>query len=121
FDKGKYFARGELRYLPDKDRYQLKVQTVKKDELVFEGALKDKKLTLERADEKKNEKQQLVFSFLHSNRFLYQYEVKGADQPLFVRKYQVGVTKEGEAFAEGGDTGPECVVSGGRGTIKVTH
>src|SRR5947209_8586644 len=31
FDKGKHFTRGELRYLPDKDLYQLTVQTPGKE------------------------------------------------------------------------------------------
>ncbi len=38
----------------------------------------------------------------------------------FTRQFQVGATKEGEPFADTGG-GPECIVSGGRGTIAVTH
>jgi YHS domain-containing protein len=32
----------------------------------------------------------------------------------------VGATKEGVAFA-GGDAGPECIVSGGKGTMQVSY
>jgi hypothetical protein len=73
-----------------------------------------------REDDKKKETQQLVISLLHSNRFLYRYEVKRHGKTLFARVYQVGATKEGEPFASG-DGRPECVVSGGLGTIRVTH
>ena len=41
----------------------------------------------------------------------------GADRGV----YQVGATKEGVPFAGRGDTSPECVVSGGKGTIAVSY
>jgi hypothetical protein len=120
FDKSKYFDSGELRYLPDTDRYQLTLHTLAKEKLVFEGQLKDKRLTLERTDSDKKETQRLIVSLLHSNRYLYRYEVKSGDQTLFTALYQVGATKEGVAFAEG-DGKPVCVVSGGLGTIAVKY
>ena len=119
-DKGKYFTAAELRYLPKTGLYQLTLTTPDKQSLVFEGKLDDKKLTLDRVDDKAKEKQRLVFSFLHSNRFLYRYEVKKDGRPDFTRVYQVGVTRTDVPFA-GGDGKPECVVSGGLGTIAVTY
>lgn len=119
FDQGKYYAKGELRFVPDKNVYRFTAMTAAGDKLTFEGELKDKVLTLERVDDKKKETQQLVFSLLHSNRVLYRYQVKTAGRG-FTRLYQVGCTKEGVAFAAG-DGKPECVVSGGLGTIRVSH
>lgn len=121
FTKGKYFLEGQLRYLADKDAYQLTLQTTDKETLEFEGKLKDHLLTLERADDKKKETQRLVISLLHDNRYLYHYETKPQDKGVFTRLYQVGCTKEGVAFATAGETGPECIVSGGPGTIKVAY
>ncbi|HEY7313676.1 MAG TPA: YHS domain-containing protein [Gemmataceae bacterium] len=120
FEKGKYFTAAELRYLPDKDRYQLTATTTAKETLVFEGTLEKKRLTLERKDEKKNERQRLVINVLHFNRYLYSYEVKPAERVAFVKVYSVGATKEGVDFA-GGDDSPECVVSGGLGTMPVVY
>ena len=119
-DKGKYFTAAELRYLPDKDRYQLTAKTPDKETLVFEGTLDKRRLTLDRTDEKKNETQRLILNLLHFNRHVYRYEVKPADRPTFRAVFQVGATKEGIDFA-GGDDAPECVVSGGLGTIPVTY
>lgn len=119
-DKGKHFTQGELRYLPEKDRFQLALQTVSKETVRFEGTLKDSVLTLDRLDEKKPEVQRLVFSLLHANRFLYRYEVRPPDRSLFTRLYNVGATKEGVPFAAG-DARPECVVSGGLGTMAVIY
>jgi hypothetical protein len=109
-----------LRYLPDNSRYRLTLHTTAKDELVFEGELKDKRFTASRTDEKTKETQQVVVSLLHRNRYLYRYEVKPAEKTAFAVQYQVGATKEGAAFATV-DEGPECVVSGGLGTFTTTY
>jgi hypothetical protein len=119
FADGKHFVRGELRHIPDKGVYQLTVQSTAKDKRIFTGKLQDRRLILSRFDDKKNEDQQLIFSFLHPNRFLYTYQVKPHDRSLYTRVYQVGATKKGIAFAAA-DGRPECVVSGGLGTIKVS-
>jgi Archaeal TRASH domain len=120
-EKGKYFAGGELRYLPEKETYRLVLKTVGKETLTFEGKLDDQRLTLDRTDEGKKENQRFIFSLLHSNRYLFRYEVKGTDQKSYTAQYRVGATKEGKPFAGPGDDRPECVVSGGLGTIAVTH
>lgn len=120
FDKSKYYTGAELRYLPAKETYQLTLKTLGKESLTFEGKLKDKRLTLDRTDETKKEMQRLVISLLHSNRYLYRYEVKGAQETSYAAKYQVGATKEGVPFANAGDDKMECVVSGGLGTMAVT-
>jgi hypothetical protein len=120
FDKGKYFTKGELRYLADKDSYELKLTTPDKESLAFVGKLDDGRLTLAREDDKKKETQQIVVSLLHANRFLYRYEVKPQGKTLFAKLYQVGCTKEGVEFASG-DGKPECIVSGGLGTRPVMY
>jgi hypothetical protein len=121
FDKGKHWRDGQLRYLADKDQFQLTLQNEAKQSLTFQGTLKERLLILEREDAAAKETQRFIMRLLHANRYLYQYEVKRAGQPTFKRLYQVGATKEGEPFAVNGTTGPECIVSGGPGTIKVTH
>lgn len=118
FEKSKNFTGGELHYLPEKDEYAFTVRTSKMDTLTFTGPLKDRKLTLQR--EQNGEIQRLVFTLLHPERYLYSYEVRPAGKALFARKYQVGATREGVSFAAG-DGKPECVVSGGLGTIPVMY
>jgi len=120
-DKGKHLSSGELRYVPDKDVFRLTVVSPEKETRTFEGPLVGKRLTLEREDPKTKDVQRLVFSFLHSNRYLYRYEVKRAERLTFAKIYQVGATKEGVPFAGPGDSSPECIVSGGKGTIEVMY
>jgi hypothetical protein len=119
-EKGKHYTRLELRYLPAKDSYQLDAWTVAKEKHTFEGKLNKTRLTVSREDAKGKQTQQLVFSLLHSNRHLYRYEVKAADVAVFTQVYQVGATKLGVAFASD-DGRPECVVSGGLGTMPVVY
>jgi ribosomal protein L24E len=120
-DKGKYFTRGELRSLPARDQYQLTLTTADGQALVFTGGVTDKKLILTRVDDKTRESQRLVFSFLHANRYLCRYEVKPAGQAEYALPYLLGHTKTDVPFAGPGDTRPECVVSGGLGTMPVTY
>lgn len=123
FDKGKHFTKWELRYQPDKATYQLTATTPDKKTLTFTGPLTSTKqsgqvLTLDRTED--GETQRLVVTLLHNNRFLYRYETKPTAATTFTKKYQVGATKEGESFADV-PKGPECIVSGGKGSIAVSH
>ena len=119
-EKGKYFTKGELRYLPDRDLFQLALTTVANENVAFQGRLKDHVLTVEREEETKKETQRLMLTMLHGTRFLYRYEVRPQGRSFFTRIYQVGATKEGVPFADV-PKGPECIVSGGKGTMRVTY
>jgi hypothetical protein len=119
FDKSKNFTSGELHYLPEKDVYAFTVHTPQKETLTFTGRFeKERKLVLQR--EQNGEMHRIAFTLLHPERYLYSYAVRPQGKVLFAPKYQVGATKEGVAFA-GGDGKPECVVSGGLGTIPVMY
>ena len=121
FETGKYYAKAELHALPQPGKFRLTLETINKETQTFEGELQEKKLTLERTDDKSKETQRLTFQLLHSNRHLYFYHVRPEGKASFVKRYQVGATKEGEAFAATGSSEKECPVSGGQGTIPVTY
>jgi hypothetical protein len=131
FEKGKHFTKGELHFSPDPDktngkpeaepRFTVTLTAPDKSTSRYIGTLKEKVLTLDRADGPADEHQRLVISLLHNNRFLYRFESRPAGTTVaFTRKFQVGATKEGVPFADV-PKGPECIVSGGLGTIKVTY
>jgi YHS domain-containing protein len=121
FEKSKNYTSGELRYDADKDNYVLKLKTVNKDEITFVGTVetrdKTKILTLEREDGK--DTQRLVVKFLHDDFIRYHFEVKPDGKNLFAKKWDVGAKRDGVPFV-GGDGKPECIVSGGTGTIAVS-
>jgi YHS domain-containing protein len=121
FDKGKHFARGELRYLPAKDQFALTVTTAANEKETFTGTLNGKQLALDRPVPETKQVERLTFSLLHDNRITYRLETRPEAGTAFTRKYLVGLTKEGEAFADVGRSERECIVSGGTGTIAVTY
>jgi len=127
FEKGKHFTKGELRYNPEKDdksaapRFTLLLTKPDKSTASYVGTLKEKTLTLNRVNGPPGDEERLVFSLLHHNRHLYRLESRPTGSTVaFTRQFQVGATKEGVPFADV-PKGPECVVSGGLGTIRVSH
>lgn len=123
-EKGKHFTRLEVRYRPDRKQYELTATAPDRSTRTYAGTLaagkgKEQVLTLDRTGDPA-EAERLVFTLLHQNRYLYRFETKPAGTAAFARKYQVGATKEGEPFADAA-TGPECVVTGGFGKIRVTY
>jgi hypothetical protein len=116
--KGKHFTRFEIWPGAAKDEYVLKAWTVDRKEQAFKGKLDGRRLLFDRDEDGLTHR--LSFSLLHTNRHLYKHETRKTDTVTFMPRYQVGVTKEGVPFATV-DKGPECVVSGGRGTSTVTY
>jgi hypothetical protein len=115
FDKSKHLASGELRFLPDKNVYQITLKTLAGQELVYRGAFADKVLTLATDDES----ERFVVTLLHDNRFLYRKDVRPEGKKAYTKLWQVGATREGVPFAAGSGQ-PECIVTGGLGTSTVT-
>jgi hypothetical protein len=120
FDKSKHFKSGTLRYLPDKDHFVLTLTTLADQELSFAGQVSDKKLTAESAPDGKGEVQRLVLTMLHDNRYLYRLDKKPPERATFTNVFNVGATKVGVPFAAGSGK-PECIVSGGLGTVPVEY
>src|SRR5262245_60261023 len=61
-ENGKHFKTAELRYLPDKQRYQLTATDARDQKLTFEGELKKGYLTLDRTDAGTKEVQRLTMN-----------------------------------------------------------
>jgi len=119
-DKGKHYTRFEIRYLPDREGYELKATTTGKETHTFKGKFADNRLTVERTDEKAKLTQRLTYSLLHPNQHLYRSEVRRDGHSTFARQYQVTVRRQGVSIASV-DRGIECIVSGGKGTMPVSY
>ena len=118
---GKLFKGGELRYLTDKKKYQFTATDTKDKTLVFDGALKNGLLVLERTGDDKKETQQISMNVAGDGvRFNYWYKTKPASKKLYNTGYLIACNKEGENLG-GKKEGKECPVSGGLGTIAVTY
>jgi hypothetical protein len=120
---GKHYKSGELRYLTDKKRYELTLTDKSDKKLVFEGEYKDEYLRLERVDQTTKDTQRLTMNLAGDGaRFVYALDRKPSGRTLFVKEFQVGFTKEGESLGKSPKSDkPVCVVSGGLGTMTVSH
>jgi hypothetical protein len=120
-EKGKYFKKGELRYLPGKKSYELTLEDANGKSRVFQGNLRKGKLVLERDDEPSKERQKLEMNLAGDKaRLIYTYWVRPENRTLFDREFQVGYTRHGESFGAAAKKA-ECIVTGGLGTMPVTY
>jgi YHS domain-containing protein len=119
---GKYFSTGELRYNVEKKQYLLTIAGADKKPQEFVGEFKRGKLSLKRTDEKSGDVHQLAFNTLSDGiRLSYAYEVQSGGKGLFSGVYKSIGNKDGESLAgAAGSKKPECVVTGGAGTISVS-
>jgi len=49
------------------------------------------------------------------------YQSRAPHQRQFARVAEVGYTRQGTRLAEEGGDGPECIVTGGKGTMKTQY
>jgi len=120
FPQGKHYKRGEMRFLTDKERYQLTLVDKQDKKQVFMGQLQKSKLTLERKDPESKETQRIAMNIAGGGvRMIYAYFVKPENRTLFNKHFQVDFTKEGESFGTA-EKKVECVVTGGLGTMPVS-
>jgi hypothetical protein len=119
----KLFKKGELRFLMDKEVYELKLVDKAGVDQVFTGKIvKGGYLTLERVDPKTMEGQQIKINTAGGGlRLVLTYATRPPERTVFNKQFQVAYTKEGESFGSAGTKKPECVVTGGLGTMAVTY
>lgn len=123
FAGGKLFRSAEVRYLPEKKKYQLAATPADgTGKLVFDGTLKDDKLTFERTDPKTSEVQRVRMNTAAEGiRFIYLVDRRADGATIWRLEAMVETTKIGESLARKEKKGPECVVSGGLGTMTVSY
>jgi hypothetical protein len=118
---GKQFTAGELRYDVPKKQYVLTATDKDGKEQRYAGEFKRGKLALERKDEKTGDVYRLTVNTLSEGvRMAVQMEVQSGGRGLASTVYKAAGNKDGESFAGGSASKkPECVVTGGAGTIAV--
>jgi hypothetical protein len=124
-NNGKHYRGGEIRWLGDADLFEVKLlpKQASAEPLVFKGKLaaNGRSLTAERTDEK-NETQRLTIALIGEVRSSYRLERRLAGRTNFIKDFKVEATREGEALAGAQKSNkPECVVSGGLGTMAVSY
>jgi YHS domain-containing protein len=90
----------------------------------YGGTSSSKMLTLDRVGDTPNGKERIVI-WPYSNMIRYALWIEHQDPgaPQFKRAIEVGLTKEGEAFAAGGSAAdlPKCILTGGAASMTVSY
>ncbi len=121
-ETGKQWKSALLGYDEKAKLFTLKVTLPDDSIRDYRGQLDDKRLVLEStADEKTKEIHRLTLTVLNENRLTLLFEKRPEQQSFYTRVAEVGYQREGTRLAAVGGSGPVCVVTGGLGTIPVTH
>lgn len=123
---GKHFRGGEIRPAAKPGQFELKLlpKDAAAEPLTFLGKLTNNQRTLvaERVDEATKESQRFTLGLVGEIRFTYRLEKKAAGRSQFQKTFLVAATREGESLAgQPRNTQPECIVSGGLGTMTVSY
>lgn len=121
--EGKYFSAAELQPGKNAGEYVLSAKTADgKATIKYEGTLdKEQKLTLTAKDAPEGMPSRCSFRFVADGaRLIVLLEGPSAIGDGYARLAEVGFTRKGSGFGQG-STGPECVVTGGFGSIEVSY
>jgi YHS domain-containing protein len=99
------------------------VEATFKDDVkrAYEGKAKGNEVVLESKPDEEETVYRMTVTRLNDKRTLVLHEKRKGAQTFYTRIAEVGYTRAGTSLAIEGAGEPECVVSGGKGTIKVTY
>lgn len=114
---GKLLQSARLTYDPAAKQYTLVAVLADKSERRYTGKFESNRLTLESAADAQGLVHQVVITQLGDKRMvaLFQNHPSSSDQPT--RVAEIGYTRQGTRLAVAGANGPECIVTGGKGTM----
>ena len=129
FKGSKLFKAASFTFDAARDRYQFKAEAVEPAgaTIVYEGGLdaSHKLLTLDRVGVKPGDPEERLTLRPNANfiRYTLVAESKPASGGRFKPSIEVGLTKEGETFAAGANSGPsrKCIITGGAAGMTVSY
>lgn len=120
-EKGRYLKQASLVPAGEAGAFRLVATLADDSPRTFQGKAGERNVLVMVADPPaESGLSRVTITPLHENRTLILLEAATEQADRFTKLGEVGYTREGVAFAVG-DSAPECVVTGGRGTIAVTH
>jgi YHS domain-containing protein len=118
---GKLLKSAVLTYDPEAKLYRFQATLSDNTERPYAGRLDGNKLVLESEADKAGQVHRLTVTQLNEKRTLVLLEQRPAENPRFNRVVEVGYTREGTSLAVEGAGEPECIVSGGKGTMSTVY
>lgn len=118
---GKFLKSALLTYDPQKKTYLLSAVLPDGKTRDYTGGLTKDTLVLESAPDKEGTVYRISIRRLNEKRTLVLFQKRNQGQSFYYRLAEVGYTRAGTRLAESGSGGPECIVTGGAGTIQVSY
>src|ERR1700686_767145 len=122
-ENSKIYKGGEVRFDKDKGKFQIPLIDKKGEKAVYDGEIKKNVLTVERLNPDTSDTEQIKMQIAGGgDRLNYSMWIKPDGRTMYTKKLDVGYTREGVTFGiEAGGKKPECVVTGGLGTMTVSY
>ena len=120
-DAGKYWKSALLGFDEAEKHYTLAVTLADDSTRMHYGKIEEKRLVLESATKDQAEVHRVTLAILNENRVTLLLEKRPEQQSFYTRVAEIGYQRNGTRLAVAGNSGPECVVTGGLGTISVTY
>lgn len=120
-DTGKQLKSALLSYDEAQKQFTLNVTLPDASSRTYRGKIEEKKLVLQSDADAKNEVHRATISILNENRFTLLLEKRLEQQSFYSRVAEIGYQRDGTRLAATTSSGPECVVTGGLGTITVSY
>lgn len=118
---GQLVSKGQLTFDPESGLYQFVAQNPEGVERTYVGRLADGKLVVEAEPDADGVVHRITITLLNDKRTLVLHEKREATQQRFFRVAEIGYTRAGVRLANPGSGQPECIVTGGAGTIEVSY
>jgi YHS domain-containing protein len=117
---GLHLKSAKLTWDADANQFVLEATLPDDAQRTYRGTFQDDKLVLESPADDRGDVHRLTVTLLNEKRTLVLFEKRRETQQSYQRVAEVGYTREGTRLAFKDGTGPECVVTGGAGTIQVS-
>ncbi len=120
-ESGKQWSTAFLTFDPEAKQYALKLTLPDETTRSYTGTFAKQKLVAESPTEDADDVHRLTISILNENRLTVVFEQRTKQQSFYNRVAEIGLQRQGTKLAATDGNGPVCVVTGGQGTIAVTH
>jgi YHS domain-containing protein len=116
----KPYKRGVLTYDRSKEQFHFEVETADAKKWTFEGAAAGSKIEMNRIDGDLAGKERVRLAIVGKDRHMVVFETQYAKN-RWRPTLEIGNTRRGVVFGETPKSGPECIVTGGRGSSTVSY
>ena len=118
---GQALQSARLTFEPEQKSYHLVATLPDKSIRRYSGKLVENKLVLDSEPDATDYVHRITVTQLNDKRTLVLFEKRPSGGERYSRVVEVGYTREGTTLAIEGAGEPVCIVSGGKGTMKITY